>query len=467
MSDDNPSREFSSESPTVARGKSGTKDNALTVSGKSGPVYRSQVLLRSLEPRTARTASEVVNFVLWPLAIMTALNRVVIQAINGHFITDDFRPVYNAALAFLNRQPVYTADFSSVDPHYLYPPSGTLLIAPIAVLDPERSRWLFIFANAIAILIALYLLLRLFDLTLKSIAAPILLLATFSSETVVNTLVFTNINGLILLGEVIFLTLLMKRRDLWAGAAIGLTFAVKPILAPLLLLPLVRGQWKVFVTAAGIPLILTAIAWPLSVDAMDFVRNTVPYLGEARDYFNSAIVGNGMYYGLPTALIWAMRLSLLAIVIISLWLLWRYYRTDELFYVTTTTGVLLTASFLLGSLGQGYYSMMLFPLLMTVVLKNSVMRNWPAWLAVYGFMTYDSWISHRFLTPGRAAEYLSTTLGWSLLLIVVFVVLLYRYLAARRDGRLHEGIDPPFIREEAARAKAKTSDTSKTEDTAT
>lgn len=174
-------------------------------------------------------------------------------------------------------------------------------MAPIAVIDPEKSRWLFIIANAIAIVIALYLLLRLFGLGLNTIAAPILLLATFSSETVTNTLVFTNINGLVLLGEIAFLVLLMKRKDMWSGVAIGLTFAVKPILAPLLLLPLVRGQWKVFVTAIGIPLILTAVAWPLSADPMDFVRHTVPYLMESRDYFNSAIVGNGKYYGLPTA----------------------------------------------------------------------------------------------------------------------------------------------------------------------
>lgn len=372
---------------------------------------------------------------------MTVLHRVVVKAVNG-YITDDYRPVYNAALAFLNGKPVYTANFNWVDPHYLYPPSGTLLMAPIAIIDPEKSRWLFILANAVAILIALYLLLRLFDLGIKSIAAPILLFATFSSETVTNTLVFTNINGLVLLGEMTFLTLLLRRRDLWAGAAIGLTFAVKPILAPLLILPLVRGQWKVFVTAIGIPLVLTAIAWPLSADPMDFIRHTVPYLTETRDYFNSAIVGNGLYYGLPEAMVWTMRLGFGAIVLASLWLLYRYYRDDELFFVTTTTGLVLTASFLLGSLGQMYYSMMLFPLLMSVILKNSVMRNWPAWLAVYGFMSYDSWISNRFITAGRTAEYMKTTLGWSLLLIVIFCVLAYRYLLARREGRLDKGIEP-------------------------
>ncbi|TCN58129.1 arabinofuranan 3-O-arabinosyltransferase [Rhodococcus sp. SMB37] len=407
-------------------------------------MYRAVVFLSSLEPRTARTTAEVVKCVVWPLAVLTVLHRVVIKAVNG-FRTDDFKPVYEAALAFLNRRPVYTANFDWVDPHYLYPPSGTLLISPIAVIDPERSRWLFILANAIAILIALYLLLRMFGLRLDSPVAPILVLAAFSSETVTNTLVFTNINGLVLLGEVAFLTLLLKRRDLWAGVALGLTFAVKPILAPLLLLPLVRGQWKVFVTAAGVPLALTAIAWPLSVDAWQFVEHTVPYLLESRDYFNSAIVGNGMYYGLPGWLVAGLRVVLGLMFVASMWLLYRYCRDDELFFVCTSTGVLLGASFLLSSLGQMYYSMMLFPLLMTVLLPNSVMRNWPAWLAVYGFLSYDSWLSGRWVEAGRAAEYMKTTFGWSLLLIVVFAVLFDRYLAARREGRLDGGIEPSHL----------------------
>ncbi|MCQ4122300.1 DUF2029 domain-containing protein [Rhodococcus sp. FXJ9.536] len=410
------------------------------------PVYRAVVFLRHLEPRTGRTPHEVINFALWPIAVMTVLHRVVVKAVNG-YITDDFRPVYNAALAFLNRRPVYTANFDWVDPHYLYPPSGTLLMAPIAIIDPEKSRWLFILANTIAIVIALYLLLRLFGLGVNSIAAPILLFATFSSETVTNTLVFTNINGLVLLGEIAFLVLLMKRKDMWSGVAIGLTFAVKPILAPLLLLPLVRGQWKVFVTALGIPLVLTAVAWPLSADPMDFVHHTVPYLTESRDYFNSAIVGNGRYYGLPAWMIFTLRGIFAALVAGSLWLLYRYYRHDELFFVVTTSGVLLTASWLLGSLGQMYYSMMLFPLVMSVVLKNSVMRNWPAWLAVYGFLSYDSWLSGRFVEAGRTAEYMKTTLGWSLLLIVIFGVLAVRYVTAKREGRLDQGIDPAFLLE--------------------
>ncbi|MFC9896395.1 glycosyltransferase family 87 protein [Nocardia sp. NPDC127579] len=409
-------------------------------------MYGAPVLLRQLEPRTARTTAEVIKFALWPIAVMTVLNRVFIKAVNG-FITDDFRPVYDASFAFLNGRPVYTANFDSVDPHYLYPPSGTLLFAPVAVIDYEKARWLFILLNAVAILIAWYLLLRLFKYSIRSVAAPVVLLAMFMSETVINTLVFTNVNGCLLLAELLFIRWLIQRRDLWAGAVMGLSIAVKPTLAPLLLIALVRGQWKVFFTAIGVPLVLNAIAWPLVKDPMDFIRRTFPYIGLTRDYFNSAIGGNAEYYGLPVWLTWTLRLSMGAVVALTLWILYRYYREDELFFITTSSGVLLIASWLLSSLGQMYYSMLVFPFLMSVVLRNSVLRNWPAWLAAFGFLSYDKWLSDRWPSIGRDLEYLRITFGWGLMLLVAFCVLGDRYLNARREGRLVAGqsLDPAWM----------------------
>ncbi|MFE3794521.1 glycosyltransferase family 87 protein [Nocardia tengchongensis] len=408
------------------------------------------MFLRQLEPRTARTTSEVLSFALWPFAILTVLNRVFIKAVNG-FITDDFRPVYNASLAFLNHHAIYGENYDTTDPHYLYPPSGTLLISPLAILDPEKSRWGFILVNAIAILLAWYLLLKLFDYTLKSVAAPALLLGMFASETVTNTLVFTNINGCLFLSMMVFIHLILKRKDLWAGVALGLAIAVKgPLLAPLLLIPLARGQWKVFITALGIPVALNLIAWPLIVDFKQFWSHTLPYLTESRDYFNSAIVGNGAYYGVADWLIWVIRITMAVMVALTLWLLYRYYREDEVFFVCTSAGIMITAVLLLSSLGQMYYSMYMFPLLMTVVLPNSVMRNWPAWVAVFGFMSYDKWLSDRWQHPGRVVEYLRTTFGWGLLLIVAFCVLGDRYLAAKREGRLQVGksLDPAWMHPE-------------------
>ncbi|MFD6859245.1 glycosyltransferase family 87 protein [Rhodococcus sp. NPDC060090] len=380
---------------------------------------------------TGDSSEALVKCMMWPVAVMLVIHRTVILAVNGAR-TDDFTGVYRAAVAFWNREPVYTAVYQHVDPHYLYPPSGSLLIAPFAVVEPESSRWLFIGVNAVAVLVAVYLVVRMFGFTARSAALPVVIGISFASESVINTLVFTNINGVILLGQIAFLVLLLARRDLWAGVAIGLTFAIKPILAPLLLLPLLRRQGKVLITAAAVPILLTALAWPWAADPWQFVVRTVPYLLQSRDYFNSSITGNGTYYGLPEPLVLLLRVGFAVLAAATMYLLYRYHRRDEVFFVVTGAGVLMTASFLLGSLGQMYYSMLLFPLLVSVVLPQSVMRNWPAWLAVYGFLSADEWYSGRWVEAGRYAEYMRPTLGWSFLLIVIFAVLLDRRLSSRR-----------------------------------
>ncbi|KBL51848.1 glycosyltransferase family 87 protein [Mycobacterium tuberculosis] len=465
-------------------------------------------LLAGFRPRTgAPSTATILRSALWPAAVLSVLHRSIVLTTNGN-ITDDFKPVYRAVLNFRRGWDIYNEHFDYVDPHYLYPPGGTLLMAPFGYLPFAPSRYLFISINTAAILVAAYLLLRMFNFTLTSVAAPALILAMFATETVTNTLVFTNINGCILLLEVLFLRWLLDGRASrqwcgglaiaepsvaapalilamfatetvtntlvftningcilllevlflrwlldgrasrqWCGGlAIGLTLVLKPLLGPLLLLPLLNRQWRALVAAVVVPVVVNVAALPLVSDPMSFFTRTLPYILGTRDYFNSSILGNGVYFGLPTWLILFLRILFTAITFGALWLLYRYYRTgDPLFWFTTSSGVLLLWSWLVMSLAQGYYSMMLFPFLMTVVLPNSVIRNWPAWLGVYGFMTLDRWLLFNWMRWGRALEYLKITYGWSLLLIVTFTVLYFRYLDAKADNRLDGGIDPAWL----------------------
>lgn len=388
---------------------------------------------------------------------MAVIHRSYVLVFN-RYITDDFAPVYRAVINFKFGWDIYNEHFDHVDPHYLYPPGGTLIIAPFGYLPEVASRNWFIFFNTVAIILAGYFLLRLFNYTLSSVAAPALLLAMFCTESVTNTLVFGNINGVILLLEVLFFRWLLdgnRSHEWWAGVAIGLTLVVKPLIAPLLLLPLLNRQWRALVTAFLVPVAFNLAAWPLISDPMNFVTRTVPYILSTRDYFNSSILGNGIYYGLPMWLIMALRVTFVVLGVIALWLLYRYYRTrDPFFWMLTSSGVLLVTSWLVLSLGQGYYSIVLFPFLMTVVLPNSVIRNWVAWLAAYGFLTMDRWLLWQLPSTGRALEYLKITFGWSLMAVVIFSVLLFRYLDAKRDGRLDEGIDPPWMKQLAPAVKS-------------
>ena len=408
-------------------------------------------LLKAFAPRTTPpSTASVMRSILWPLAILFIIHRSYVLATNG-YITDDYGPVYRAVSNFRRGWDIYNEHFDYVDPHYLYPPGGTLLMAPFGYLPVDASRWWFESINCVAIVIAAYFLVRLFGYGLTSVAYPALLVAMFCTESVINTLVFGNINGCVLLLEVLFFRWLLDGKvnnQWWAGVAIGLSLVVKPVLAPLLLLPLLNRQWRAVVTAIVVPVIFNAAAWPLVSDPMNFVTRTLPYIFSTRDYFNSSILGNGVYYGLPMWLIMLLRVSFAVLAIAALWLLYRYYRTrNPLFWFTTSSGVLLIASWLVSSLGQGYYSMMLFPFLMTVVLPNSVIRNWVAWVAVYGFMSADRWLMWHWPTTGRALEYLRVTYGWCLMLVVIFCVLYFRYLDAKDDGRLDEGIDPAWTAE--------------------
>lgn len=429
---------------------------ALVTESESTSTGLRDSLLATFRPRTsAPSAATILRSVLWPAAIFSVIHRSIVLTTNGN-ITDDFKPVYRAVLNFRLGWEIYNEHFDYVDPHYLYPPGGTLLMAPFGYLPFAPSRYLFILINLVAILIAAYLLLRMFKYTLTSVAAPALLLAMFATETVTNTLVFTNINGCILLLEVLFLRWLLDGRvgrQWWAGVAIGVTLALKPLLGPLLLLPLLNRQWRALVTATAVPLAINLAALPLINRPMDFFTRTLPYILGTRDYFNSSILGNGVYFGLPTWLILFLRILFTGIAIASMWLLYRYYRTrDPLFWFTTSAGVLLLWSWLALSLAQGYYSMMLFPFLMTIVLPNSTIRNWPAWLGIYGFMTLDRWLLFNWMRYGRALEYLKITYGWSLLLIVVFTVLYFRYLDAKAENRLESGIDPAWLTTARVRA---------------
>jgi arabinofuranan 3-O-arabinosyltransferase len=400
-------------------------------------------------PRTAApSTATVLRSALWPIAILAVIHRTIVVTTNGN-ITDDFKPVYRAVLNFRRGWDIYNEHFDYVDPHYLYPPGGTLIMAPFGYLPFAESRYLFVAINSAAIVLAAYMLLKMFKFSLGSVAAPALLLAMFCTESVTNTLVFTNINGVILLCEVLFLWWLLDgrtSRQWWAGVAIGLTLVVKPALGPLLLLPLLNRQWRALVPAFVVPLVFNLAAWKLVVHPGDFISRTVPYMLGVRDYFNSSIEGNGVYFGLPFWLIHLLRILFTLLAIGSLWLLYRYYRTrDPLFWFTTSSGVLLLWSWLVLALAQGYYSMMLFPFLMTVVLRNSVIRNWPAWLGIYGFLTMDRWLLFNWMYVGRPLEYLKITYGWSLLMIVTFCVLLFRYQDAKAENRLDEGIDPVWV----------------------
>lgn len=357
--------------------------------------------------------------VFWPVAVLLVVHRVAILAVNGA-LTDDFTTVYSAIRRFLDGVPVYNEVYHHVDPHYLYNPGATLVLAPLGMIgDPGVARMLFILVNAAAIVAALALLTRLFGFSLRSVVLPAAVAVAFLTESVTNTLVFANINGVLLLGLAGFLWLLLRGHSWWAGLVIGLSILVKPMFAPLLFLPLVKLDWRTLLGGVGVPVVANLIAWPLVPGAGDYVTRLMPYLEEVRDYANSSLPGLATYFGMPAVLEGALWLLFAAFVSVGVLVLLRWRHTDPLLWATTTSGLLLTGVFLLSSLGQMYYSMMLFPMMFTLLLRRSVFHTWPAWLAAYLFLTPDSFHSTTQVDMSRWLDFFHPTIGWALLLVAV------------------------------------------------
>lgn len=376
---------------------------------------------------TLRQVSFVVTAVMWPLAIMSFIHKVILTPQNHH-VTDDFTTVWEALGRFREGVPVYSENYSLVDPHYLYSPGGTLLLSPLAYFpDFDIARIAYILANGVAMVIALALLTRLFGFTLRGPVWPTAVVLLFATESVKNTLLFSNINGLLLLAEVIFFILILdhpsKRSEILAGVVLGLAITVKPQFLPLLFIPFVRRQLATVLAGLTVPVVFNIAALPFMTAPGDYITKLVPYLGEVRDYANSSIAGVGAYFGAPEWVTLLWRILAAVFVLVALAGLMRWRDRDPVMWATTTAGVLLTGVFLISSLGQMYYSMLLVPMFFTVLRYRSVMHNPVAWFGVYFCMSLDDWHSDRWHTVGRAFEYVRGTLGWSALLIAATVTM--------------------------------------------
>lgn len=393
---------------------------------------------RPLPPAQAHVA----RMALWPIAIIIMVYTVVVRSLNRG-LTDDFTTVYLAVRRMWDGVPVYSENYTHVDPHYLYNPGATLILSPLGVLTHlDAARAVFIVVNALAIGVAITWILRLVGVPASSPVVPGTLGLAFLTEAVVNTLGFSNINGILLLLMTVFLAGMHNQRRLLGGLALGLAIVIKPLFAPLLFLPLMRGHARTLLAAAAIPILSNVVAWPLVPGANDYVRVVMPYLGETRDYANASLPGMALYLGMPSLWETFWKILFAALVGLSVIVLLRWRDTDPIMWSFTTSGILLTGVFFLSSLGQMYYSMLLFPLLATVFLPRSVAHTWPFWVGACLVLAPWSWSTDFSPTLSRWAPVFVATVGWGIIICTAAAAIAAWWWQERRDGNGVTGPTP-------------------------
>jgi len=363
--------------------------------------------------------------VLYGASILGLLGRVALATRQG---AGDLVPLYDAEVAFLHHQPPYSVHL------FVYPPSVLALMLPIGVISFGKAKAVFIVLDALAIWIAGLGCLRLAGLALGTVRAAGFMAALALLAPVAQTLNAANINGPILLAEVGFLLLLARSSWRQAGACLGLSLALKPVLLPLGLLLIVRRKWSGSILAAAIPIGLSLLVALALANPQAFVQTTIPFLLRGEDVAageNVSIAGTIARVGLPVAMGLVLRVIAAAGGIAVLWEL-RRQTTSVPFAVA-----LLSATFLAAPFSWPYYTIYLLPLLAYAMVGRAYW-TWMGVAALYCLAAPDISVWLRLGQPGFDYVHVRVTVGFALALVAI-------WLASRRDTRNRNGSRLAFV----------------------
>jgi Glycosyltransferase family 87 len=190
----------------------------------------------------------VVAGLTW-LAAALVVAAAIRQAIHVPAMGIDIEPGRNAAEALLDARNVYA------DPTFVYPPSAAVLFLPPTLGSLHTTQVTWICLSALAIVVACVLATSPLGSRWAPLAGAATAMLLLGSALARDTVGLGNTS--LLLAPVAVLVLLLFERERWtAGCAVLVaSFLLKPLLAPLILLPLLRLQWRPLVYT-GIPLLV-------------------------------------------------------------------------------------------------------------------------------------------------------------------------------------------------------------------
>lgn len=330
----------------------------------------------------------------------------------------DFERVRTPAVALLTHAPLYLPGRVG------YPPSQALLFLPLALLPEAVAKAAFFALDSAAIVAGAYLSLRLLGLDWRGLAGALTLVGLSLFGPVSSTLNVANVNGIVLLLEAASLLVLVRGRDLAGGLLLGFSFAVKPVLFGLLGAALLKGRRRAGVLAILLPVLVSAAVLPFAVGGGGFVSRVVPsLLGGNRDYAdtNVSLAGAGDLLGLPPAAVLAGRILFVGLLGLAMWR--RAGRGPEALEWVELSGLGMVAMLVVSPFAFAYYGLFLLPLLVSIAVPGSLLRN-P--VAVIGVVLLGL---HTTLVDGGPLDlvgYPLITLGYVLVGLAMAVPLLLR-----------------------------------------
>lgn len=351
---------------------------------------------------------------LWAVAVV-AYAVYVLNAFRGE--GTDFLWVHQGTKAFIEGGDPYDIEL------FVNPPSAPLLLAPFGTGSFESARDLFLPLNAAALAAGALVSTAAFGLRWTGVAGAAILLAFANMPAVGLTLALGNVNGLVFLAEAVALLAIVRDRWSLAGVALGASFAIKPILVPLIVFPLLARRWGSVALAIAVPAALSAVAVVLNTGALGFFTEAVPFLLDGNHPhlrpFNVALVGVADTLGLPSALGELVRLAVLGGAVLLAVLRWRQTETDAAgarLRLAETAGLVLLATLLCFSFSWEYYGLYLVPLVVSVADPRSLLRNSASFVGLLLMFSPIDLVVERYAEASKRFEQVRPAIAWLLIL---------------------------------------------------
>jgi len=213
---------------------------------------------------------------------------------------------------------------------------------------------------------------------------------------------------------------------------LGVSVAVKPLLALLFLVPLARRNFRAFVTGAALVLALTAVGAAFSHDVeglVDLPRRVLLGANELGDVqiFNVSPSSVGIIYPQLAPVMTVIRVALLVGIVVTLWRARRWTNSFEAMLLVT--GVLAMTMPLVGTLSEIHYSVLAFP--MAVAMSTGRMGRAAQAISLVGLVLLG--IPFHELNDSKAAQ-IQLCAGQVVVMVAAFLA-----RAPRNSGSLAHG----------------------------
>lgn len=200
--------------------------------------------MRKIAEYRVRDAAVVVAAV-WILAVTIAVDarfgneavsKIASGSMHDHY---DFETFWYSARALWDGRNIYDTGHPAVSSNA---PILTMLISPFGLLEPLTAYRIFV--PTMLLMTVGYLAWMADELRLRTGWAVVGVGMLLFSMPLLTTLVLGQIYLILALGLVTAWVTHRRGNTIVAGAALGIVVTIKPSLAPLILLPLVRRQWE-------------------------------------------------------------------------------------------------------------------------------------------------------------------------------------------------------------------------------